>query len=126
MNTCIQRLLKMKEYIFLINVHPPIKKQSNKDWNTAIHLENNGQSITVKVPLNFWFLIMTFNLRFYHQLWVKWVCIHTGNSSEHIGQTHTRFPKCLWMFDTEWNVHRVDIFEISFNKLQPHQHLHLK
>ena len=34
----------------------------------------------------FRFLIMTFNLRFYHQLWVKWVCIHIGNSSGHIGK----------------------------------------
>ena len=38
---------------------------------------------------------MTFNLCFYHPLWVKWVFIHTENSSGHIGQTHSRFPKCL-------------------------------
>ena len=28
---------------------------------------------------------MVFNLCFYHQLWVKWVCIHIGNSYGHIG-----------------------------------------
>ena len=33
---------------------------------------------------------MIFYLCFYHQLWV---CIHIGNSSGHIGQTHLRFPK---------------------------------
>ena len=38
---------------------------------------------------------------FNHQLWVKWVCIHIGDSSGHIGQTHLRFPKYLWTFDTE-------------------------
>ena len=42
-----------------------------------------------------------FQLMFYHQLWVKWVCMHIENSSEHIEQSHSRFPKCLWMFDTE-------------------------
>ena len=61
----------------------------------TIHLKNNGPHI--KVPLIFWLLIMTFNLCSYHQLWVKWACIHIGNSSGHIGQTHSRFPKCLWM-----------------------------
>ena len=30
------------KFIFWINVHTPIEKQSNKDWNTPIHLENNG------------------------------------------------------------------------------------
>ena len=24
-----------------------------------------------------------------------------GNNSGHTGQTHSRFPKCLWMCDTE-------------------------
>ena len=68
-----------------MNAHTPIEKESNQDWNTPIHLESNGPHI--KVPLIFWFLIIIFYLCFYHQLWVKWVCIHTGNSSEHIGQT---------------------------------------
>ena len=45
--------------------------------------------------------IKSFYLRFYHQLWVKWLCIDIGNSSGHIGQTHSRFPKYLWMLDTE-------------------------
>ena len=36
-----------------------------------INLRNNGPSI--EVPLIFWFLIMTFNICFYPQLWVKWV-----------------------------------------------------
>ena len=53
---------KSKKYIFWINAHPPIEEQSNEDWNTLIHLENNGASI--KVRLMFWFLIMTFNLFF--------------------------------------------------------------
>ena len=77
------------------------------------HLKNNGPDI--KVPLIFWFLIMIFYLCFYHQLWVKWVCIDIGNSSGHIGQTHSRFPKYLWMFDTEWNAHQIDILDNLFN-----------
>ena len=55
----------------------------------------------INVPLIFWFLIMTFNLCFYQQLWVKWVFIHIGNNSSYIEQTHFQFQKCLWMFDTE-------------------------
>ena len=38
---------------------------------------------------------MTFNLLFYHQLWVKWVCEHIGSSSGHIGQTHSRIQMPL-------------------------------
>ena len=88
-----------KKFIFWINTHTPIEKKSNQDWNTPIHLESNGQHI--KVPLIFWFLIMIFYLCFYHQLWVRWVCIDIENSSGHIGQTHSRFRKYLWMFGTE-------------------------
>ena len=98
-----------KKFTFWINVHTPIEKQSNQDWNTSIHLKSNGPHI--KVPLIFWFLIMIFYLCFYHQLWVKWVCIDIGNSSGHIGQTHSRFPKYLWMFDTEWKAHQFDILD---------------
>ena len=83
MNTSIQRLLKMKKLIFWINAHTPIESQSKQDWNTPIHLKDNGPHI--KVPLIIWFLIMTFNLCFYHQLWVKWVCTHIVNISGHIG-----------------------------------------
>ena len=60
----------------------------------------------------FWFLIITFNLCFYYQLWVKWLCIHIGNNSGHIGQTLIRFPKCLWIFNTEWNAHEIGILII--------------
>ena len=80
-----------------MNFHPPIENNLTNTEIDPIHLENNGPSI--KVPLIFWFLIMTFNLCFYHQLWVK--CIHIENSSGHTGEAHSRFPKCLWMFDTE-------------------------
>ena len=96
-----------------INANTPVEKQSNQDWNTPIHLKNNDAHI--KVPLFFWFLIIIFYLCFYHQLWVKWVCIHIGNSSGHIGQTHSRFPKYLWMFDTEWNAHQIDILGNFFD-----------
>ena len=76
-DTSIQRLLKMKKYIFWVNAHTPIEKQSNEDWNTSVYLKNNDPSI--KVTLTFWCLVMTFSLCFYHQLWVKWVGIHIGN-----------------------------------------------
>ena len=67
-------------FIFLVNAHTPIENQSNQDWNTSIHLKGNGSHI--KVPVIFWFLIMISYLCFYHQLWVKWVCIDTGSSSD--------------------------------------------
>ena len=66
--TSAQRLLKMK-YIFWINFHTPIEKQSNKDWNILIHLKNNCPSI--KICLICWFLVMTFNLWFYHEFWIN-------------------------------------------------------
>ena len=121
MDTSIQRLLKMKKYIFWINSHLSIEKQSKEDWNTPIQLENKGPSI--KVPLIFRFLVMNFSLCFYHQLWLQWVCIHIRNSSGHIEQTHSRFSKYLWMFDTKWNAHRLDIFDNFFDQLQPNQYL---
>ena len=102
-----------KNLIFWINSHYPTEKQSNQDWNISIHLESNGPHI--KFPLTFWFLIMIFYFCFYHQLWVKWLCIDIGNSSGHIGQTHSRFPKYLWMFDTEWKAHQIDILDNLFN-----------
>ena len=55
---------------------------------------------------------MTFNLCFYHQLWVKWVCIHTGNSSGYLRQTQLKFPECLWMFGSELNAHQIGILII--------------
>ena len=102
-----------EKFIFWINAHTPIEKESNQDWNTPIHLKNNGPHI--KVPLIFWFLIMIFYLCFYHQLWVKWVRIHVGNSSGHIGQTHSQFQKYLWMSDTECNAHQSYILDNLFD-----------
>ena len=55
----------------------------------------------MKVSLIFCFLIMILYLCFYHQLRVKWVCMHIGNSSGHIEQTHSRLSEYLWMFDNE-------------------------
>ena len=48
----------------------------------------------------FWFLIMTFDLCFYHQLWVKWAWVHIRNNYAHIEQTQLPFLKFLWMHDT--------------------------
>ena len=95
------------------NAPTPIEKESNQDWNTTIHLKNNGPHI--KVFLIFWFLIMIFYLWFYHKLWVKWVRIHIGNSSGHIGQTHSQFQKYLRMSDTECNAHQSYILDNLFD-----------
>ena len=95
-----------EKFIFWINAHTPIEKQSNQDWNATIHWKNNCPHI--KVPSIFCFLIIFFYLCFYHQLWVKWVCIRIKNSS---GQTHSRFPKYLWIFDTKWNAHQIYILD---------------
>ena len=110
-----------KKFISCINAHTPIEKQSTQDWNTPIHLNSNGPHMKVLLILRFF--IMIFYLRFYHQLWVKWVCIDIRNSSGHTGQTLSRFPKRLWMFDTEWNAHQIDILDNLFNLLQPHQYV---
>ena len=66
-----------------------LKNNLSKTEISPSHLKNNDPYM--KVPLIFWF----------HQLWVKWVCMHIGDSSGYIGQTHSQFPKCLWMFATE-------------------------
>ena len=97
MDTSIQRLLKMKSFI--------LNKCLYSNWQTIyprLKYPHNGQHINV--PLIFWFLIMTFNLCFHHQLLIKWVCIH-------IGQSHSWFPKRLWMFDTELNAHQISILD---------------
>ena len=52
---------------------------------------------------------------FYHHLLVKWVCIHIGYSSRHTAQTHSRFTKYQWMFDTECNAHQIDILDDLFD-----------
>ena len=78
-----------------------------------MHLKNNGPHI--KIILIYWFPIMIFYLSFYQQLWVKWVCLDIGYSSGHIGQTHSRFPKYRWMFDTELNSHQIDILDNLLN-----------
>ena len=56
---------------------------------------------------------MIFHLCLYYQLWVKWVCIHIGNSSGHIRLTHSRFSKYLWMFNTERHAHKIYILNSS-------------
>ena len=47
------------------------------------------------------------------------VCIHIGNSSGHIEQTQSRFPKCLWMFETERNAYRIGIINIIDSLFNP-------
>ena len=110
-----------KKFIFWINARTAIEKQSNEDCYTSIHWNSNGPHI--KVHLIFWFLIMIFYLCLFNQLWFKWVCIDTGNSSRYIGQTHSRIPKYLWVCGTEWNAHQIDILDNLFNWWQPHQHI---
>ena len=107
------KTIEDKKFIFQINAHTPIVKQSNQDWNTPNHLESNGPQI--KIPLIFWFLIMIFYSCLYHQLLVKWECIDSGNSCGHIGQIHSRFPKYLWMFDIEWNEYQIDLLDALFD-----------
>ena len=121
MNTSIQRLPKMKKFIFWINAYPPVEKRSNQDWNSLIHLKNKGPH--TKVPLIFWFLTMTFNLRFYPLFWVTWVCIHIRNSFGRIRQTHAQLPKSLCTFDTEWNAHQIGILDNLFDSRQLQQHV---
>ena len=36
-----------KKFVFCINAHTPIEKQSNQDGNTPIHLESNCPHIKV-------------------------------------------------------------------------------
>ena len=88
MDTSIKRILKMKNFIIL-------NKRLYSNWQTIypkLKYPHNGSHI--KVPLFFWFLLMTFNSCFHHQLLIKSVCIQ-------IEQNHSQFPKCLnvwcWM-----------------------------
>ena len=86
MDTRIQRLLKIKSLYLELMLMLQLKKKIDQDWNTSIHLESDGEHI--KGPLLFWFLIMILYLCFYHHLSVKWLCIDTRNSFEHIGHMH--------------------------------------
>ena len=106
------------------------KKCSHSNWENNLtklkypHPFTKYKRRSIKVPLIFWFLIMTFNsCFFYHQLWVKWVRIHIGNSSGHVGQIHSWFLKCLWMFDTARNARRTGILDNLFDSWQPHQYI---
>ena len=94
MDTSIQKLLKIRKIIFWRNTHIQVEKQSNQDGNTLLHLKNNGPHI--KVPLILCFLIMTFNLCFYHQMRVKRVSIHIRNSFGHIRHTHHDYQNFYW------------------------------
>ena len=96
-----------KKFIFWINVHIPIEKQSNQEWKKPIHLESNGQHI--KVPFIFWFLIMIFYFCFYHQLCVK------SSFSTFVFITNCGHVEWSWMFDTDWNAHQVDILDNLIN-----------
>ena len=64
MDTSIQSLLKMKKFIFWINAQTSNENKSKQDWNTPIHLKNDG--LHIKKLLIFLFLILTFNLCFHH------------------------------------------------------------
>ena len=122
-----------KKFIFWINPHTPIEKKLKEDWDTPIHLKSDGPHVKVpliphvKVPLIFWFLIMIFYLCFYHQLWVKWVCLDIGNSSGHIGQIHSRFQKYMWsLTPNETHIKFTSFIICSTISQTCHQHLHLK
>ena len=120
MVSSIQRLLKVRNFTFWVNTDTLIGKQFNQDWINPIHLKNNVPD--KKDTLILWFLVMTFTLWFYHQLRVKWVCIHIGNSSEHIGSTHSHFKnvcECLTLNGMHTKLASVIIFSMNL-------HLHLK
>ena len=114
MNISIKRLLKMKKFIFWINSHTPMEKQSNQDWKTPIYLKIKGPH--VKVPLIFWFLIITFKLFFYHELWVKWVCIRIGNRSGHITPTYSGSRSVCWFLTlNEMHIELASLIICSIN-----------
>ena len=58
---------------------------------------------------------MIFYSCFYQQLWIKWVYIQIGNDSGHIGQTHSQFPKYLWMSHPECNANQIGILDNLFD-----------
>ena len=51
-----------KKFIFWINDHTLIEKQSKQDWNTPIHLKSNGPHKKVLWPFGFlsWFSTYAF------------------------------------------------------------------
>ena len=124
MDTSIQRLLKMKKNIFGINSHIPIE---NNLMKTVI--DPSIYKITVKIQNFFWlfgflswlliiqlmFLSPTLNGQVYileTVLDMFWTNL----------QTYSRFQKSFWMFETEWNPHRIGILN-NLLDWQPHQHL---
>ena len=124
MDTSIQRLLKMKKNIFGINSHIPIE---NNLMKTVKH--PYIYKITVQIQSFFWlfgflswlliiqlmFLSPTLNGQVYileTVLDMFWTNL----------QTYSRSQKFFWMFETEWNPHRIGILNNLFD-WQPHQHL---
>ena len=109
------------EELFWINAHPSIEQQSNIDWNTTIHLE-------VKVPLKFWFMIMTFNLCFYQWLWVKWyVCILqiVLDILDKLIHASQNVCGCLSLKEMHMELTSLIIYSINYNLTTPYQHFHL-
>ena len=91
-----------------MNAHTPIEKQSNQDWNTPIHLK-----LMVHIWKFFWYfgLLSWFSTYVFITTcgWNGYVCILE------IVLDISRFPKYLWMFDTEWNAYQIDIHDHLFD-----------
>ena len=71
---------------------------------------------SIKVPLVFSFLIMTFTLCFYHQLWVKWVCIHMVIVPNILGKLiHDSRNVCERLTLSEMHIQLVSLMICSIN-----------
>ena len=57
----------------------------------TLFFPSGGDDVLIRLSLIIQIIkeVMIFYFCFYHQLCVKWLCIDTGNSSVHIGQTQS-------------------------------------
>ena len=80
-----------------------------------MYLKNNGSSI--KVPLIFWFFIIAFTLRFYHQLWFMEIVLDILHRLIHDSRN-----LCGCSTPDELYIELAS-FIIFFDKREPRQHL---
>ena len=110
-------------FIFWINVHTPIEKKSNQDWNTTTHLKNNGPHITFLWSFGFlsWsspYVFIT-NCGLNEYAYILEIVLDILDKLIHDSQN---ICGCLTLNEMHINLISLIICLINDN----HQHLHLK
>ena len=116
LKNCLSKLhnlcyFMIADYIYIIHIYI---------WSTCPH---------VKVPLIFWFLIMILYLCFYHQLWVKWVCMDIENLLDILDKLIDDFQNicgCLTLNEMHIKLKSLIICFINDDLINTSATLHLK